>query len=66
MGSNFAAASEWHWRPAPRRATRRVDGLRRVLTSGFVFGVAIDFAVIGSLAAILRAIDAYRLSKIEV
>jgi hypothetical protein len=37
-----------------------------VLTSGFVFGVAIDFAVIGSLAAILRAIDAYRFSKIEV
>ena len=21
MGSNFAAASGWHWRPAPRRAT---------------------------------------------
>src|SRR6266481_1747061 len=32
-----------------------VDGLRGVLTSGFVFGVATDFAVLGGLAAILLA-----------
>jgi ABC-2 type transport system permease protein len=43
-----------------------VDGLRGVLTSGFVFGVATDFAVFGSLAAILLAIGAYLFSKIEV
>ena len=43
-----------------------VDGLRGVLTSGFVFGVATDFAVLGGLAAILLAIGAYLFSKIEV
>jgi ABC-2 type transport system permease protein len=43
-----------------------VDGLRGVLTSGLAFGVATDFAVLGVLAAILLAIDAYLFSKIEV
>jgi ABC-2 type transport system permease protein len=44
-----------------------VDGLRGALSdSGFVFGVATDFAVLGSLAAILLAIGAYLFSKIEV
>ena len=43
-----------------------VDGLRGVLTSGFAFGVATDFAVLGGLAAILLAIGAYLFSKIEV
>jgi hypothetical protein len=43
-----------------------VDGLRGALTSGFVFGVATDFAVLGGLAAILLAIGAYLFSKIEV
>jgi ABC-2 type transporter len=33
-----------------------VDGLRGVLTSSFVFGVATDFAVLGGPAAILLAI----------
>jgi ABC-2 type transport system permease protein len=40
-----------------------VDGLRGVLTSGFVFGVATDFAVLGGPAAILLAIGAYLFSK---
>ena len=39
---------------------------RGVLTSGFAFGVATDFAVLGGLAAILLAISAYLFSKIEV
>jgi ABC-2 type transport system permease protein len=44
-----------------------VDGLRGALSDrGFVFGVATDFAVLGSLAAILLAIGAYLFSKIEV
>jgi ABC-2 type transport system permease protein len=43
-----------------------VDGLRGALNGGFVFGVAADFAVLGSLAAILLAIGAYLFSKIEV
>jgi hypothetical protein len=43
-----------------------VDGLCGVLTSGFAFGVATDFAVLGGLAAILLAIGAYLFSKIEV
>jgi len=46
--------------------TYGVDGLRGVLTSGFAFGVATDFAVLGGLAAILLAIGAYLFSKIEV
>ena len=46
--------------------TEPVDGLRGVLTSGFAFGVATDFAVLGGLAAILLAISAYLFSKIEV
>ena len=43
-----------------------VDGLRGALTSGFAFGVATDFAVLGGLAVILLAISAYLFSKIEV
>jgi ABC-2 type transport system permease protein len=44
-----------------------VDGLRGALSgSGFVFGVATDFAVLGALAAILLAMGAYLFSKIEV
>jgi len=43
-----------------------VDGLRGALNGGFVFGVATDFAVLGSLAAILLAVGAYLFSKIEV
>jgi ABC-2 type transport system permease protein len=43
-----------------------VDGLRGALNGGFVFGVVTDFAVLGSLAAILLAIGAYLFSKIEV
>ena len=43
-----------------------VDGLRGALTSGFAFGVATDFAVLGGLAAILLAIGAWLFSKIEV
>jgi len=43
-----------------------VDGLRGALNGGFVFGVATDFVVLGSLAAILLAIGAYLFSKIEV
>ena len=43
-----------------------VDGLRGVLTSGFVFDVATDFAVLAGLAAILLVIGAYLFSKIEV
>ena len=43
-----------------------VNGLRGALSGGgFVFGVATDFAVLGSLAAILLAIGAYLFSKIE-
>ena len=44
-----------------------VDGLRGTLSGGgFVFGGATDFAVLGSLAAILLAIGAYLFSKIQV
>ena len=43
-----------------------VDGLRGALNGGFVFGIATDFTVLGSLAAILLAIGAYLFSKIEV
>jgi ABC-type multidrug transport system permease subunit len=44
-----------------------VDGLRGAPSgSGFVFGVATDFAVLGALAAILLAMGAYLFSKIEV
>jgi ABC-2 type transport system permease protein len=43
-----------------------VDGLRGALNDGFVFDAATDFAVLGSLAAILLAIGAYLFSKIEV
>jgi ABC-2 type transport system permease protein len=43
-----------------------VDGLRGTLNGGFGFGIATDFAVLGSLAAILLAIGAYLFSKIEV
>jgi hypothetical protein len=43
-----------------------VDGLRGALSGGFVFGAAIDFAVLGLLAAILLAIGAWLFSKIEV
>ena len=43
-----------------------VDGLRGLLTSGFVFGVATDLAVLGGLAAVLLAVGAYLFSKIEV
>jgi ABC-2 type transport system permease protein len=43
-----------------------VDGLRGALNGGFGFDVATDFAVLGGLAAILLAIDAYLFSKIEV
>jgi ABC-2 type transport system permease protein len=42
-----------------------VDGLRGALNGGFAFGVAIDFAVLGLLAAILLAIGAWLFSKIE-
>ena len=43
-----------------------VDGLRGALNGGFVFGAAIDLAVLGGLAAILLAIGAWLFSKIEV
>jgi ABC-2 type transport system permease protein len=43
-----------------------VDGMRGALSGGFVFGMATDFAVLGGLAVILLAIDAYLFSKIEV
>jgi ABC-2 type transport system permease protein len=42
-----------------------VDGLRGALSGGFVFGAAIDFMVLGGLAAILLAIGAWLFSKIE-
>jgi ABC-2 type transport system permease protein len=42
-----------------------VDGLRGALNGGFVFGAAIDFMVLGGLAAILLAIGAWLFSKIE-
>jgi ABC-2 type transport system permease protein len=45
---------------------RRRRPARRAQRSGFVFGVATDFAVLGSLAAILLAIGAYLFTKIEV
>ena len=45
---------------------KRVSQAVLSLTSGSVFGVAADFAVLGSLAAILLAIGAYLFSKIEV
>jgi ABC-2 type transport system permease protein len=48
----------------PAQLRRRWPG--GVLTSGFVFGVATAFAVLGGLAAILFAICAYLFSKIEV
>jgi ABC-2 type transport system permease protein len=43
-----------------------VDGLRGALSGGFAFGAALDFAVLGTLAAILLAVDAWLFSKIEV
>jgi ABC-2 type transport system permease protein len=43
-----------------------VDGLRGALSGGFVFGIATDFAALGTLAAVLLAIGAYLFSKIEV
>jgi len=43
-----------------------VDGLCGVLTDGFAFGAATDFAVLSLLAAILLVIGAYLFSKIEV
>jgi len=44
-----------------------VDGLRGTLSGGgFAFGVATDFAVLGSLAAILLAVGAYLFSNIGV
>ena len=42
-----------------------VDGLRGALNGSFGFGIAIDFAVLGGLAAILLAIGAWLFSKIE-
>jgi ABC-2 type transport system permease protein len=42
-----------------------MDGLRGALSGGSVFGAAIDFAVLGLLAAILLAIGAWLFSKIE-
>ena len=43
-----------------------VDGLRGALNDGSGFGVAIDFAILGLLAAILLVIGAWLFSKIEV
>ena len=42
-----------------------VDGLRGALNGGFAFGIAIDFAVLAFLAAILLALGAWLFSKIE-
>ena len=43
-----------------------VDGLRRALSGGFVFGIATDIAVLGLLAVIPLAVSAYLFSGIEV
>ena len=43
-----------------------VDGLRGVLSGGFVFGAATDFEVLGGLAVVMLAIGTYLFSKIEL
>jgi ABC-2 type transport system permease protein len=43
-----------------------VDGLRGALGGGFAFGVVLDLAALGGLAAILLAIGAYLFSRIEL
>ena len=42
-----------------------VDGLRGALNGGFAFGVATDFAVLGTLAALLLALGAWLFARIE-
>ncbi len=43
-----------------------VDGLRAALVNQAHFGIAMDFAVLGGLAALFLAIGSYLFSKIEV
>jgi ABC-2 type transport system permease protein len=46
--------------------TYGVDGIRGAVSNVFVFGLGIDFAVLGALTAILLAIGSYLFSKIQL
>ncbi len=46
--------------------TYGVDGIRGAFSNVFVFGLGIDFAVLGALTAILLAIGSYLFSKIQL
>lgn len=43
-----------------------IDGLRATLTGEVTFGLAVDFAVLGAITAVLLAVGSYLFSKIQV
>ncbi len=43
-----------------------IDGLRATLTGAVHFGLALDFAVLGAITAVLLAVGSYLFSKIQV